>query len=205
MRTRRNADAHPERRVLLALVGIVAAVTSSSPSAFALLAAVPLAALRRPGAIPCFARRASALAFVAVPAAVLRALSADGASWFSVAGVAITHEGARMAAVLLARTGVAALWGTWLTETLDARNLERALSRLGMPESIVELLRLTQRFGSQLVTTLSSAWTAAVLRGALESWNARCRALGLLAGLVLTRGLVRAERVALARSLRGEG
>jgi energy-coupling factor transporter transmembrane protein EcfT len=205
MHTAEVGDAHPERRVLLALAGIVAAVMSSSPWTFALLAASPLGGLLRARRILRFARRSSALAFVAVPAALLRTLSSGGSPWISIAGVAITHHGVHAAAVLLARTGVAALWAAWLTETLHAADLERALLRLGVPAAIVDLSRLTQRFGRQLVTTLSSAWTAAVLRGALESWSARSRAVGLLAGLVLTRGLMRAERVALARSLRGEG
>jgi energy-coupling factor transporter transmembrane protein EcfT len=205
IRTTELVEAHPERRVLLALAGIFVAVASSSAPVFALVAAVPLSSLRRPGAGFRFVQRTRGLAFVAVPAALLRTLSADGSRWLSVAGVAITHEGVRSGAVVLARTAVAALWAAWLTETLDGHDVERALLRLGMPEAIVDLLRLTQRFGRQLVTTLSSAWTAAVFRGALESWSARGRAVGLLGGLVLTRGLVRAERVALARSLRGEG
>jgi cobalt/nickel transport system permease protein len=205
MRTAEKVDSRPERRVLLAVAAIVAAVTSSSAGVFALLGAIPLGGLLRAGAISRFARRSSALAFVAVPAALLRALSTGGSPWISVAGIAVTHEGVRAAAVLLARTGVAALWAAWLTETLDARERERALLGLGVPWAIVDLLRLTQRFGRQLVATLSSAWTAAILRGALESWSARSRAVGLLAGVILTRGLVRAERVALARSLRGDG
>lgn len=198
-------DAAPERRVVLALVGIVVAVTSSSLWVLALLSAVPLAGLRRAGAFSRLVRRTAALAFIVVPAAVLRAFSTNGERWMGAAGFELTHEGARAAAVLVTRTAVAALWAAWLTETLSARDLERALERLGVPTAIVDLLRLTQRFGRQLATTLSSAWNAAVLRGALESWRARRRVVGLVAGVVLTRGLARAERVALARSLRGEG
>lgn len=195
----------PERYLAIAILAIFLTVTTSSFGGFVVLGAIPFAWLLREGAFPRFARHSARLAFVGVPAVVLRSLSTNGTPVIHVAGIAVTLEGMTAGATIALRIAVAALWGFFLAAALRSRELEMALGRIGVPPSLLELVGLTRSFSRQLGSTLSSAWAAAALRGGLSSTAAFRRTAGLLGGVVLTRALDRADRVATARALRGHG
>lgn len=194
-----------ELRVLGALGGVLAAVAAPSLTVALVLGVVPLCILsRHPGALARYGRRLFAL----LPLIVVAALSAVRAHpsaaptnplWIS----AFDLELPDAAALTAARIGVAALFLSALTESVSPVELEHALGRLRVPAALVELTSLTRRFTSQLGDTLASARAAAVLRGGFTSARAFGRTVGLVAGVVVLRAVIRSDRVAVALALRG--
>jgi energy-coupling factor transporter transmembrane protein EcfT len=196
---------HPERHLVLALAGILAAVATTSVTALVGIGLIPASQLRTAAALGRFGRRSLALAFVGVPAVLFRVVCTKGTPWLALGALSFTQEGLHAGTTMALRMAVAALVAFWLGETLGPLELDAAFTRLGVPAALVDLARDTRRFARQLGSTLTHAWGAAALRAGLSSPKAVRRTVGLLGGVLVTRALDRAERVATARAVRGHG
>ncbi|HEX4351965.1 MAG TPA: energy-coupling factor transporter transmembrane component T [Polyangiales bacterium] len=180
---------HPEWFLLAAISGAIVAVSVSS---LPLLAAIgggvsALLLVARPSLATLRARLGGILP-IAIVAGALRAFSLH--SW-------------QAGLFVVLRIAIASSFATWLSASLSASDIERALARIGVPDVLVELLTMTRRFGLQLKSTLASSWIAVALRGGFRSRRRMSSTLGLVAGVVVVRALDRSRRVAVARSLRG--
>lgn len=171
-------------RLLVALAGVV--VSLALPGAGFAVGAVALAALivRRPRRLP------RALAGVALAAGPMVAIAA----WL---------DGPGAAAALGARALGASASGLWLALGTDPHAIALGLLRLGVPEALVEQLRLAARYVALLSDTLVTARDAQALRLGHVGLARRVRSTGILAGLVLGRAVDRAAQIADARALRG--
>lgn len=177
--------------VVATIAAVVASVAIAHAFVLAVLALPPTVALLR---APTGRRALAHRLFFVAPLALL----AVGAR--ATAGTSTVE-----CALPALRVVVAVAWTSWLVHALPARAIDEALRALGMPETLVALLGQTRRFGAQLVGTLDDAWSAATLRGARTSTRAAIASAGSVVGIVVVRAFDRAEQVAIAASLRGEG
>lgn len=123
-------------------------------------------------------------------------LSPEGWRW--------SADGARLAAVISARTNAVALAVSALLAGLDGYAVARAAAGLGLPLRLARLMLLTVRYVELIGATWAQLQRAARSRG----WQllARRRSLAVLAqllALLLVQALRRGERVEMAMRARG--
>jgi cobalt/nickel transport system permease protein len=150
-------------------------------------------------------RRLGSVAPIALIAGLLTATRVHGVEWNQLWTLRAPPAALNAGGLVVLRIVIATLFGAWLNVSLAPAELEAALSSLGVPHAVVELLALTRRFAGQLSATLASAWISVALRGGFVSRRRLGRTLGLIAGVVVVRALDRSQRVATALTLRGHG
>lgn len=192
---------------LVALVGLLLgiALSRSLPAIGAVVAAIPLVALSsRLGLRTLFTRAwLPALIFTAVIAAPAPFLT-PGRSAGTLFGLAITEEGSRAAAFLLARVVAAAGLSWLLTVSTPWARILSALSALRVPPLVVLLLSTTYRYLFLLLGTARDmlrsrrSRTVGTLPGPM-----RRQVTGAIAGSLLLRSLDLSREVHLAMRARG--
>lgn len=116
----------------------------------------------------------------------------------------ISREGTRAAlTILLKSAAVGLVMLVWLGP-LGPGGVARGLGRLGLPPRLVLLLVLTARYITVLEAEYRRLRTAMRVRGFHPGFNRHTwRSLGYLIGMLIIRGLERAERVQAAMLCRG--
>lgn len=185
----------PRSRILAAVLFVLLTVTLRRPEALAaaLLLAAVLAVAARLEPFPTLKRLAAMDGFMLAMLAVLP----------------FTHpvspaEGLAEAARILVRANAAMLAVLALLGGLGTVRLGHGLGRLGVPDRFVQLLLFTVRYIAvieQEYTRLRLAMRARAFRltAAPRAWAA----IGTLFGMLLVRGLERAERIQAAMRCRG--
>lgn len=175
-------------RLLLALSAVVVAV-SSPPWLGGAVAALGLAAI--------VGERASARAWRSLRAPALTVTIAIGLQAWLAGGHAALAMGARVAGATAA--------SAWLVATTRPGEVIAALSWLGVPASLVELVALAARYVSVLGETLTTAREAQRVRLGWQSLGGRVRSFGALGGVVVGRAVDQSVAIGEAMRVRGGG
>jgi len=208
----RLQDAHgplhrldPRARLLAATAWSVAgAVIQGLPVALAALgaSALLLAASRPP--LDEVARRLGVVNVFIAFLWLLMPFSTPGDPVFSVSGLAATRQGLELAALITLKSNAIVLAFMALVATIPVQDLGHALRKVGVPHKLALLLvfphRATQAMADES-PRMRQAMTGrgCVPRTSLHTW----RAYACLAGMILVRGMDRAERVREAMLCRG--
>lgn len=195
----------PRARILAALVLAVAVVVVDDPGILAMALAVAAALTGAAGiGTGAVLRRLAPVEGLLLLIAVLLPLTTPGEPLVSVLGMTASREGALAALAMLLRANTVLLLVMALIAPLPPRALADALRRLGVPAVLVHLLLLMGRYitvleeeGGRLRTAMRARGFTA--RNGLHAW----RGYGYLFGMLLVRGLERAERVSGAMKCRG--
>lgn len=192
------------RLVGAAAWSVAAAVIQARPAAWAALAtsALLLAAARPP--LGEVARRLGAVnAFIAL-LWLLMPFSTPGQPVLTVAGLAATRQGLELAALITLKSNAIVLAFMALVATIPVQDLGHALRKVGVPLKLALLLVFTHRAVQAMSGEYRRMRQAMTVRGfvprtGLHTW----RAYACLAGMLLVRGMDRAERVREAMLCRG--
>ena len=195
----------PRFRVLAAVAFAVAVVAADG--APALLAGVGLAVLAAVAAgLPAGRTLKRLLAvdgFVAVALLTLP-FTIPGEPLVTLFGWPASRAGVAAALAILAKATAALLALLALVGTLQPAVLGQALHRLRVPETLVQLLLMTVRYLDVLEEESNRLRRAMRARGFVPGTNLHTlRTYGYLTGMLLVRGLDRAERVLAAMKCRG--
>ena len=119
-------------------------------------------------------------------------------------GLAASHEGIDQALAILIRANAVLAMATALLATLDPAALGRGLSRLGAPAKFVHLFLFSLRAIALLGEEYRRLRQAMQVRAfALRFDRHGWRSMGYLVGMLLVRGVDRAERMRMAMRCRG--
>jgi cobalt/nickel transport system permease protein len=135
---------------------------------------------------------------------VLLPFTVPGHPLVEVGPLAASQEGTLRAATIALKANASILVLFALVASMEPTRLGRALSGLGVPQSMVQLFLLTVRYiavfqDERRRLTEAMRARAFVARSNWHTW----RSLGNLAGMALVRALDRAERVSEAMRCRG--
>jgi cobalt/nickel transport system permease protein len=201
-----SPSARPTWLLVAAIAATITTVSVSSLSALAALGVMVSLLLLRARPTPIWLlQRLASIAPIALLAGLLAATRVRGVDSARLWSLHPASEALHAGTFVAARIAIATLFAAWLSLVLSPGELERALTSLGVPPAVVELLALTRRFAGQLRSTLASAWISVALRGGFLARRRLGHTLGLVAGVVVVRALDRSQRVATALALRGHG
>lgn len=135
---------------------------------------------------------------------ILLPFTEPGEVAFSFGGVAVTHEGIALAAMILVKANIIVIALMAQCAGLNAVALSHALAELKMPYKLVLMMQMSIRYISvmqQEFTRLRCAMKARGFRpdNSLHTW----RSYGYLFGMMLVRAMERADRIWLAMKCRG--
>lgn len=195
----------PRARLLAAAAWSVAgAVVQGLPVALAALAAsaLLLAAARPP--LGEVVRRLGAVNVFIAFLWLFMPFSTPGDPAFSVLGLAATRQGLELAALVTLKANAIVLAFMALVATILIPDLGHALRKVGVPHKLALLLVFTHRAIQAMADEYRRMRQAMTVRGfvprtGLHTW----RAYACLAGMILVRGMDRAERVREAMLCRG--
>lgn len=186
-----------------ALAGVTLACRHWAGLAAALIVAVILAAVARLEVRSVLGRMLALEGFMLVTLVSLP-LTMPGPAAVDLAGWSFSAAGLDKAGVILAQANVIAIAVHALLGTMEPARLGQGLARLGLPWRFVALFLLTVRYVEVLrdeYGRLRQSMRARAFRPGFgpHSW----KTLGWLIGMVLVRGLDRAERIDAAMRCRG--
>ena len=149
-------------------------------------------------------KRFAALDGVLILVLVTLPFSREGDAAFTILGLAASREGIDQALTILIRANAVLAMATALLATLDGAALGRGLGRLGASAKFVHLflfsLRAIALLGEEYRRLRQAMRVRAfTLRFDRHGW----RSMGYLVGMLLVRGVDRAERMKMAMRCRG--
>lgn len=195
----------PRSRLLVALATALVAVNLQGlPALLALLGTLLGLALAAGLPATVLIRRLLLLEGFMVVLLLFLPFSVAGAVWWEVGPLAMSREGARLAAAIFLRANAVVVTLLVLVGTLDAVTLGHALSRLRLPDKLVHLLLFTVRYLGLLHEEYRRLRQAMRSRGFVaRSDRHTWRSLGWLMGMLLVRSLERSRRILDAMRCRG--
>lgn len=195
----------PRSRVLAACAFALVVVALGQPASAGLALALAVAA-----AVPArlefrqTLRRLIALDGFIILAVAMLPFTVPGEAWITVLGLDASREGATQALLIVLKANAVVLMVLALIGALEPVRLGHALGRLGLPDTLVQVMLFTLRYLDVLeheYRRLRIAMRARAFRlGAnIHTW----RSVGYLFGMLLVRGIERSERVVAAMRCRG--
>jgi cobalt/nickel transport system permease protein len=195
---------------LAAAVAVSAAIALAaqwaSLSVAALTAMVAVGATAVAGAVPwsTYLRRIVSINALLLAVVVLLPLTTPGQCVSRLGPLAVSREGILLAAKIVVKTNLIALWVTALVGGMDSATLGHTLKHLRVPEKLVHLVLMCGRYLDTLSREYRRLRASMAVRGFRPGVNRRTyRAYGHLVGMLLVRSLDRSERVLRAMRCRG--
>ncbi len=195
----------PRGRIVAAVVfSIVAAVAGRFETLAVALAAALAATLLARLAPRAVVRRLVPLNLFMAMVVLLLPLSTAGQPLVRLGPLAYTAEGLRLAIQIALKGNAIVLMLVALWSTMDLNTVGHALAHLRVPEKLIHLMLLSVRYLDVLRGEYRRLVGAMRMRGFRPAANRHTyRSYGYLLGMLLVRGLDRAERILAAMKCRG--
>jgi cobalt/nickel transport system permease protein len=183
---------------------LLAALAQTGPAAlFALAGALVFAVLGRLAPGPT-ARRLAAVNFFLIFIWLFLPFSVPGETVLTLGGLAVTRSGLEKTLILTLKVNAAALGALAFFGTSSVTQLAAAARRLGAPEKLTAVFLLTLRYFHVLKLEYARLRLALKVRAFRPGLNLHTlRTYANLVGILLVRGVDRAERVHAAMLCRG--
>jgi cobalt/nickel transport system permease protein len=195
----------PRLRIVAAVAFAIVVVTLASMTALALALALSIALglwARLP--LGTTLRRLAAIDGLMLVVVLLLPFTVPGTSILTIGAVSASAEGLSHAVAILLKANAVALALLALVSGLTAVGLGHALSRLRVPDALVQLLFFTVRYIDVILGEYARLRTAMRARGfRLANRLHVYQSIGYLIGMLLVRSLERSERILAAMRCRG--